>query len=1198
MAELTDRDRGILQNDIDKLKEENTTLSDQIISDYREINNLLLADIPVKKFLDEIHYKIYALEEERRILTGKTIIGPVESNAFTVSTLEDDISLQIKDARFIAKKGDVVFVDVPIIDSRAYAVSSSASSPNFDIWTRDRRGSTTSEKNVPQSYTIHSGNNKFTVIIDGIEHLINIVAEDMLEAEGEEIIVEPDILAGNITLSMADAGISDGQCVYHEVNKTFSVISGTSGPTSTAQVIVDAADPGDIALQMKFQMQVIVPGRFANNKFKISIDGNEQELEITFDQRIPITSSLGSAIDDFSFDWKTDFSAGPMYPAQPNNGKKIATLIQNALRSVNSDEYSASECIYYSSSNKFVIYSGTFGKESSVEILSHSDADRDLFTYLKFDELSDLKNNEIPYTTMQSLYNYLNQNTVISCTGLTEPTRDSYSLLSIQKPTIISNGSYILKSTFEYDNAHLSRPRLYGNKLPIDSRNDKIDIDEGSGAVTRIIPHGLYNESELSLVLQDTLNVGSITYTISYKKDPKTFIIEASGSITFLFDTGINQSNSIATFIGFANTSDLTGTSFISNPISFTGEDFFSMAEIPQLVPMTCFSNQPPFYVDDTTISEVDFLSTESVLVQAENTSNTQIINDILTQLDVLNEVHLQHWYNVANEELLIVNNIVSMVGSMLALYSGISTTDANYLNLKTSLDNVIANRDSLVLYLSSSNYIMNLQSGNDIFTFNTDFTEGGVEQLNVQFSAPNADKIYNLPAIEFRYADNKFIPMKNVGSLYSNDVDFNPHIQIGFAIQSNLTTYLTNPVIDMRITITDTNFIARVFWSGGDDEFFNYDFTTYPNISELFDEINTNQPNFNIEYRAMLWSRYYEKFIVNNGEQFQITIGTGSLQTATFSMTAGSLTSGISPDESTISGDTLTLAINGEVAQTITFPSKTNTGIETAAMIQRLVRSLRATAYENQPGYSNFTCTFSGTYTLTSGNAGSGSSVNVTGGTLSTSLNLLGLGNGSGDVVNNYFVTNAELISKFSSFADVTFSDDSGFLKIVSDTAGDKITITSNSLATRLGFYNDNLTSDPAFDLMTVASSSLQNVSSMPIQGVLYEVLRGYENRGNITASFNKTNNVRLNARKTNVDTRRMYIPTRISQVNLRSSTIDSQLSTALYNSRWDEVIKRLNKSNGSYFKVGEKKVAITISEEKIIENEAKIADMEAMLS
>ena len=53
MAELSERDVGILQNEIDLMEDEIQVLQDGIESDYRKINNLLLKDIATKKFVDE-----------------------------------------------------------------------------------------------------------------------------------------------------------------------------------------------------------------------------------------------------------------------------------------------------------------------------------------------------------------------------------------------------------------------------------------------------------------------------------------------------------------------------------------------------------------------------------------------------------------------------------------------------------------------------------------------------------------------------------------------------------------------------------------------------------------------------------------------------------------------------------------------------------------------------------------------------------------------------------------------------------------------------------------------------------------------------------------------------------------------------------------------------------------------------------------
>ena len=55
--------------------------------------------------------------------------------------------------------------------------------------------------------------------------------------------------------------------------------------------------------------------------------------------------------------------------------------------------------------------------------------------------------------------------------------------------------------------------------------------------------------------------------------------------------------------------------------------------------------------------------------------------------------------------------------------------------------------------------------------------------------------------------------------------------------------------------------------------------------------------------------------------------------------------------------------------------------------------------------------------------------------------------------------------------------------------------------------------------------------------------------------------------------------------------------LTTILYSNRWTAIISRLNKKNGSYYKVGEKKVSITSAQQSIIENNLKISDIQSLL-
>jgi hypothetical protein len=263
--------------------------------------------------------------------------------------------------------------------------------------------------------------------------------------------------------------------------------------------------------------------------------------------------------------------------------------------------------------------------------------------------------------------------------------------------------------------------------------------------------------------------------------------------------------------------------------------------------------------------------------------------------------------------------------------------------------------------------------------------------------------------------------------------------------------------------------------------------------------------------------------------------------------------------------------------------------------MIQSLVRSLIAINPDNQLAYSNFICTYSSNYTLICGIYGSSSSVNVSGGTLSSKLNLSGSGSGSGIISNNFAVTVAQLISVMT-FSNATVSNDSSFVKIQADNSDEKIEIVSNSLSNRIGFYNENLSSDPSNEYTTVNCNSLINITDESILSDLL-VNKGYENRGNIIATFDITDNIRLNNRLADIITRKNYLSTRQSQVTSRLSAINSALSIANYNDRWIEVIRRLNKKTGSYFKVGDKQLAIIRSQQSITENNSKIAELKAML-
>jgi len=1195
MATLSERDRGLLQNKIDDLNKSNKQLQDSIASDQNVVNNLQLFDISSKKFVDEKHLEIYSLEEERRLLTGKTIIVPVEEDAFWITTTELNTTLTINDGRLTAQKNDIVFVDVPITSARAYILSKAAGT-DFEIWTRDRKGSTTSEANVPASYSIHSGNNKLTVKIDSITADVKIFEDLFLEIDpGQQpLVIDSFVLSAKLTEGLATAGFTNAQCIYNQNIQTFTIASGTGGTSSTVEVITSAI-PTDLANLMKFTSnQVKVVGKYANNKFKVKIDGTENELTLGFDVRIPVHSSLGYAIDDFSADWRQTFSGG-LQPAQSNNGAKISLLIQSQLRGIGSDGYLTAECLYYSDSEKFVIYSGTFGNTSSIEILPASDTNRDFRFTIGMDEPTDSRNNETSYNTLQDLYNYLNQNTCLLCSNLSNPTYDCYSLLSVNN-ALISNIQLVLQTTSMYDRASLSQPNLYGNKIRINSQVNSFDILEGSTPVSVFIPDGDYSESELSSTLQDLLNANTTAsneYVVQYKQAPLSrFIITAKNNFRPMFGTGNNKSTSISTFMGFANFSDPSANKvFISNAISFAGVDFFSMAAIPQFVPYAYLNNQPPYYDNTNTFTESMALSIELSMSSLEAAAVTAL----MSQINIDNDVRLSNWASVADSELVFKRTSLQMIGFQLSIRSAAyGTADPVYLDMLAEYNSLSTDIND-VLSMLPDKTIMHLRQEIGMISKNI-FGEGQTTQVVVLTSGVNDDRIYDRPAVEFRYDDAKFLPTKNMTPTYRNNVNYKLQEKIGFSLQTDMATFTTpdlivHPVTDVKVTIDAAKLQTTVYWVSGSAVDMNLSFISYPNASDVITAITAQ---YSTSIKNEIWSRYTEKYMLFNGDSFSILIGAGSVQTINISCSNGSSISGAIPMTSIASGMTLDVALNGESTKTITFPWTTMSGLETAAIIQSLIRLLIADSMENQFAYSNFICTYQGgTYNLYSGTSGTGSIVNVTGGTAQLLLQLGSIeAPGTGPFANNYFIT-AIQVASILSFSGVSTTVDSGYIKFTSTAT---IQITSSDCATRLGFYTDNLVSDTATELQTVASSSLQRILDISVWHVDRNLLRGYEYK-DLLVTYNVTDDVTMNQRLLQIANRIAYIGTRQAQIAGRIPVIEVELSPTLYLDRWTQVINRLNKKTGSYYAVGSKKINIINTQNTIIDNNAKIVEIQTML-
>jgi hypothetical protein len=116
---------------------------------------------------------------------------------------------------------------------------------------------------------------------------------------------------------------------------------------------------------------------------------------------------------------------------------------------------------------------------------------------------------------------------------------------------------------------------------------------------------------------------------------------------------------------------------------------------------------------------------------------------------------------------------------------------------------------------------------------------------------------------------------------------------------------------------------------------------------------------------------------------------------------TYGQLRGGAGAATSMSSGNTLSVALNGDIPHSIAFgPSVTADGVAVAAQIQNKVRALASiVSSQLRPAYLNFTAFFdlsTTSYTLTSGASGSDSAVVVTGG---SSVDALKLSEGQGAI-------------------------------------------------------------------------------------------------------------------------------------------------------------------------------------------------------
>jgi len=101
----------------------------------------------------------------------------------------------------------------------------------------------------------------------------------------------------------------------------------------------------------------------------------------------------------------------------------------------------------------------------------------------------------------------------------------------------------------------------------IDATNNKIDFNEGAGALVATITVGDYSVSGLQTAIKTALEVlGLETYTVSFSAlTGKWTISHAGATLSLLWSTGVNSGTSIGSTLGFDTSVDDTGA------ITYTG---------------------------------------------------------------------------------------------------------------------------------------------------------------------------------------------------------------------------------------------------------------------------------------------------------------------------------------------------------------------------------------------------------------------------------------------------------------------------------------------------------------------------------------------------------------------------------------------------------------------------------------------------
>ncbi len=751
---------------------------------------------------------------------------------------------------------------------------------------------------------------------------------------------------------LSSAGVLSSSCLFNETLETFTLVSGTVGPSSTAEVIT--AGSFDMKDTLGYDVQKQITGRYANNLLNVKIDGDAQEIELKDFRQCEQDASLGYNNDDIGFDWSGSLSqplgyvgrlkVGPLMCSGFDDGKEVAQSIKGGLASVGSGGFENAMVHFFTDDETFVIFSGTFGVNSSVEVLPASDPLRDARSTLGFVSPVEVGNEEF-YDDVTELRDHLN--TYPNITASTSSSLVSHSLLYTSETGFKIGSSWVnlnIPTTKVYDRGSRGWPRLYPNgHLVIDSTNDKIDFWETANVErSATLEHGDYeSEDDVSKVVAEALEAaGGNTYEGEYLNRAKKFRFISSGSFTLLFNSGRNALKSIGYLMGF-DTADVSGTIITgNNQVSFRNDDFFNPTFFdqfdgePQIGPATSSGVQ-------NVASDVDLVDEESALYKEEEYLGLGLLAELkaLTAFD--QELTLNAWEDMATDQRSKVNQEYNALKAQRSCYGNhISEADAIVTQKTNAINSVYPNKSSLDTALASHGGIINLTNEVDIYTAPADFTLGGSEQLNITVSGSDK-RVYNKPTPIVRYTgqskliNGKFTPP----TLFTNIVDFDLEM-FGFDL-----TGLLSEIPGYSYAATDPDGL--------------YD------ITRTADTVATTL------------SSNSETYDLDGANTLDVAVDNGSPQTATFDATSGYTES----NAASTTGFAIKAGVNDKIdfeetaasELTATLAAGSYTGTTLAAQIKTQLDAAGASTYTVDYGI-----TVTNKFTIVSNGAGGGGIFNI----------------------------------------------------------------------------------------------------------------------------------------------------------------------------------------------------------------------------